>query len=170
MGIMLLTLAIKAYFYNIWFTSFIFAAVLVVTLGKRFITLPRIGLVKFGKTRMMKQMKMMVALLIVFLLLLTLYYLSISGNEPNEIVGRLTIPAFIATIFVIIAIFLNYIRLGIYGLLYAFSEVLRGIYDKPVRNIAVLVIGIMALIIGLYVLMQFLKKYPFPPSEVANGL
>jgi hypothetical protein len=166
MGIMLLTLAIQAYFYNIWFTSFIFAAVLVVVLGKRFITLPRIGLVKFGKTRMMKQMKMMIALLIVFLVLLTLYYLPKYGYEPHEIVGRLAIPAFIATIFVIIAIFLNYIRLGIYGLLFAFSEILRGVYDKPVRNIAVLVIGLMALIVGFYVLFQFLKRYPLPGKEV----
>ncbi|UCE37099.1 MAG: hypothetical protein JSW00_16670 [Thermoplasmata archaeon] len=165
MGIMLLTLAIQAYFYNIWFTSFIFVAVLVVTLGKRFITLPRIGLVKFGKTRMMKQMKMMIALLIVFLVVLTLYYLSIFGNKPHEIVGRLVIPAFIASIFVIVAYFLNYIRLGIYGLLYAFSEILRGVYDKPIRNIAILVIGMIALIVGLYVLIQFLKKYPLPGKE-----
>ena len=166
-GIMLLTLAIQAYFYNIWFTSLIFVAVLVVTLGKRFITLPRIGLVKFGKTRMMKQMKMMIALLIVFLAVLTLYYLSVLGNKPHEIVSRLAIPALIASIFVIVAFFLNYIRLGIYGLLYAFSEILRGVYDKPIRNIAVLIIGIIALIIGLYVLLQFLKKYPLPDKEVS---
>jgi len=166
-GIMLLTLAIQAYFYNIWFTSLIFVAVLVVTLGKRFITLPRIGLVKFGKTRMMKQMKMMIALLIVFLAVLTLYYLSVLGNKPHEIVGRLAIPALIASIFVIVAFFLNYIRLGIYGLLYAFSEILRGVYDKPIRNIAILIIGIIALIIGLYVLLQFLKKYPLPDKEVS---
>ena len=165
MGIMLLTLAIQAYFYNIWFTSFIFVAVLVVTLGKIFITFPRIGMVEFGEKRMIRQMKMMIALLIVFLVVLTLYYLSVLGNEPHEIVGRLAIPALIATIFVIIAFFLNYMRLGIYGLLYAFSEILRGIYDKPIRNIAILVIGIMALIIGLYVLLQFLKKYPLPEKE-----
>jgi hypothetical protein len=114
---------------------------------------------------MMKQMKMMIALLIVFLVMLTLYYLSVFGNEPHEIVGRLFIPAFIASIFVIVAFFLNYIRLGIYGLLYAFSEILRGIYDKPIRNIAILVIGMMALIIGLYVLLQFLKNYPLPEKE-----
>jgi hypothetical protein len=166
MGIMLLTLAIQAYFYNIWFTSFIFVAVLVVTLGKRFITLPRIGLVKFGKARMMKQMKMMIALLIVFLAVFALYYLSVIGNKPHEIVSRLAIPAIIASIFVIVAFFLNYIRLGIYGLLYAFSEILRGVYDKPIRNIAVLIIGIIALTIGLYVLLQFLKKYPLPEKEV----
>jgi hypothetical protein len=167
MGIMLLTLAIQAYFYNIWFTSLIFVAVLVVTLGKRFITLPRIGLVKFGKTRMMKQMKMMIALLIVFLAVLTLYYLSVLGNKPHEIVGRLAIPALIASIFVIVAFFLNYIRLGIYGLLYAFSEILRGVYDKPIRNIAILIIGIIALTIGIYVLLKFIKKYPLPEKEVS---
>lgn len=168
MGIMLLTLTIQAYFYNIWFTSFIFIAVIFVTLGKRFITFPRIGLVKFGKTRMMKQMKMLIALLIVFLVMLALYYLSVLGKNPNEIVVRWSIPAFIASIFVIVAFFLNYIRLGIYGLLYAFSEILRGLYDRPVRNIAVLVIGMMALIIGLYVLSQFLKKYPLPEKEVGS--
>jgi hypothetical protein len=167
MGIMLLTLAIQAYFYNIWFTSLIFVAVLVVTLGKRFITLPRIGLVEFGKTRIMKQMKMMIALLIVFLAVLTLYYLSVLGNKPHEIVGRLAIPALIASIFVIVAFFLNYIRLGIYGLLYAFSEILRGVYDKPIRNIAILIIGIIALTIGIYVLLKFIKKYPLPEKEVS---
>lgn len=167
MGIMLLTLAIQAYFYNIWFTSFIFVAVLVVTLGKRFITLPRIGLVEFGKTRIMKQMKMMIALLIVFLAVLTLYYLSVLGNKPHETVSRLAIPALIASIFVIVAFFLNYIRLGIYGLLYAFSEILRGVYDKPIRNIAVLIIGIIALTIGIYVLLKFIKKYPLPEKEVS---
>ncbi len=167
MGIMLLTLAIQAYFYNIWSTFFIFVAVLVVTLGKRFITFPRIGLVEFGKTRIMKQMKMMIALLIVFLAVLTLYYLSVLGNKPHEIVSRLAIPALIASIFVIVAFFLNYIRLGIYGLLYAFSEILRGVYDKPIRNIAVLIIGIIALTIGIYVLLKFIKKYPLPEKEVS---
>jgi hypothetical protein len=165
MGITLLTLAIQAYFYNIWFTSFIFIAVLVVTLGKKFITFPRIGLVNFGKSRMMKQMKMMIGLLIVFLIMVTLYYLSIFGNKPNEIAGRLVIPAFIASIFVIISFFLNYLRIGIYGLLFAFSEILRGVYGRPIRNIAILVIGITALLIGLYVLSQFLKKYPLPGKE-----
>jgi hypothetical protein len=170
MGIMLLTLAIQAYYYNIWFTSFIFVSVLVVTLGKRYITQPRIGLVKFGKARLMKQMKMMIALLIVFLLLLSLFYLSQFGSGFLENIDRLVFPAIIASIFIVIAVFLNYSRLGIYGLLFAFSEVLRGVYGRPVRNIAVLIIGIMALIIGLYVLYQFLKKYPLPGNEVANGL
>jgi len=164
-GIMLLTLAVQAYFYNIWFTSFLFVGILVVTLGKLFITTPRIGLVNFGHKRMMKQMKMMIVLLIVFCAMLALYYLILSGNESIEIVGHFAIPAFIATVFVIIAFFLNYIRLGIYGLLFAFTEILRGVYDRPVRNIAVLVIGILALIVGFYVLWRFLKKYPLPEKE-----
>jgi succinate dehydrogenase hydrophobic anchor subunit len=166
MGIMLLTLAIQAYFYNIWFTSFIFIGILVVTLGKIFITTPRIGLVEFGNKRMKRQLMMMIALLMVFLVMLSLYYLSQSGNGPAEIVNRIAFPAFIAAIFVIVAYYLNYPRLGIYGMLFAFTEVLRGLYDRPVRNVAVLAVGLLALTVGFYVLLTFIKKYPLPEKEV----
>ncbi len=162
MGIMLLTLAIQAYFYNIWFTSFIFIGILFVTLGKLYITTPRIGLVIFGNRRIMKQMKMMMALLIVFLAMLSLFYISKSGNNAIGVGEFVAFPALIATIFVIIALSLDYTRLGIYGMLFAFTEVLRNLYDRPVRNIAVLAIGILALTVGIYVLLTFIKKYPLP--------
>ncbi|UCE74816.1 MAG: hypothetical protein JSV56_03700 [Methanomassiliicoccales archaeon] len=165
MGIMLLTLVIQAYFYNIWFTSFIFVGVLVVTLGKIFITKPRIGLVEFGNKRIKRLLMMMIALLFVFLMMLLLFYVSSSENISIEFADRIAFPAFIATIFVIVAFYLDYTRLGIYGMLFAFTEVLRGLYDRPVRNIAVLALGILALTVGIYVLLTFIKTYPLPDKE-----
>lgn len=98
----------------------------------------------------------------VFLLMLSLYHLSISGNESAADVQRIAFPAFIATIFVIIALFLNYVRLGIYGLLFASTEVLRGVYGASVRDIAVTILGIFTLIVGFYIFIRFIKKYPLP--------
>ena len=164
-GIMLCTLAVQAFYYNIWFTSFIFVGILVVTLGKILITTPRIGLVSFGNRRMSKQLIMMLGLLIVFLLMLSLYYLSASGNESAETVQRIAFPAFIATIFVIVAFFLDYVRLGIYGVLFASTEVLREVYGESVRDIAITVLGIFTLMVGFYIFIRFIKKYPLPEKE-----
>ena len=65
-------------------------------------------------------------------------------------------------IFGILAHYLDFRRLYAYGLFFASSEVLWGLFGNLVGSVAFSVSGSLALLIGLVVLVRFLRKNPLP--------
>lgn len=137
-------------------------------IGKRQITTPRIGLVKFGPARIMKRLKLL--LIICFGIILTFVLLPINFiDQLPEIVGSLTVAVFIVIMFSSMAYYLNYYILVIYGIMFAVSELLWGIYGIPIGPLTMLIFGCIILIVGIISFSQFLRKYPLPTKEVASG-
>lgn len=167
MGLMMLTMGIRALTDNVWFTLMIFAAVLVGPLGKKFITIPRIGLVKFGPARKVKQKKLVAVLIISVLAITALLLLLHSGLALSKTLISPIMAIWIAVVFSLLAYFLDFGRLYAYGLLFATSEVLWGLFGKPIGPIAHTVFGTVILLIGLAYFIRFLRKYPLP-EEVSN--
>ena len=151
-------------------------AYVVLFAGKKYITVPRIGFVKFNSKRKTKKMKatIVVAISVIFgsiVLLLTLTNtLPVKGNIPF---GALAFGINAIIVFSFIAYFLDFTRLYLYGLFFALSialvELSRSYVGFTYDNIVGFgTFGGITTIIGIAYLIQFLRKYPSPQDEKAN--
>ncbi|UCC21256.1 MAG: hypothetical protein JSV62_08260 [Promethearchaeota archaeon] len=145
-------------------------AFLIFYLGKKYITVPRIGDVKFGPKRTSKLLKLRIFLSIVFILNVVLFTLPLTGIlnyadiQPLLITlilgfGVFTIP------FCIVAYFLDFTRLYYYalsiGLGLFLTDLLTPIIGFPFDIIIIFsLLGGIIVIIGLVYFICFLRKYP----------
>ncbi|MFX1418227.1 MAG: hypothetical protein ACFE9N_04815 [Promethearchaeota archaeon] len=151
--------------------SIVFCAIafLIFYLGKKYITVPRIGYVKFGAKRTSKLLKLKIFLFVVFILNIVLFILPLSGIlnyadiQPLLITlilgfGVFTIP------FCIVAYFLDFTRLYYYalsiGLGLFLADLLTPIIGVPLDIIIVFSpLGGVIVFIGLVYFISFLRKY-----------
>jgi len=152
------------------------AAGLVLILGKRYISTPRIGFVKFGQIRKKRNRLLAVFLginvgltIIIFIFtLLGMFQMSLPGYMVMLFIGLL----FITTPFSFIAYFIQLKRIYLYALLGGFglffSELLNPILGAPYNNIIVFVpYGGIIILFGSIILIHFIRKYPLGKEEVA---
>ncbi|MFX1571798.1 MAG: hypothetical protein ACFFB0_03540 [Promethearchaeota archaeon] len=158
-------------------------ALLIFFFGKKYITVPRIGFVKFGPKRKAKQKKLRLFLFIVFIINIILIILPITGISSHIQIeqyilslligfGAFTLP------FCVVAYFLDFTRLYYYafsiGLGFFLTELLASTFGGPF-NMSLIFCGIggIILIIGLIYFIRFLKQNPLPKDipkqEVADG-
>jgi len=169
LGAMLLIGGIRSVTDYVWYTLLILPLILVLPLGKRLITTPRLGHVKFGPSRKARQRKAVVALIISVVAIFALLLLSNSGLAlPPRMLISPMMAVWIAVIFGVLAYFLDFKRLYAYGLLYGMSEVIWGQFGKPVGPVAQTIIGIAILAIGLVVFVRFLRRYPLPAKGASD--
>lgn len=145
-------------------------AILIITLGKRYIIKPRIGQVKFGKERKKRKKWLMLVLLLNVIFSIIIFILSITGNLDQIFVPGLftplaiglmglTVPLSLVSYYLQVPRFYIYSLLGGFG--FFFSELLYPFLGEP-WDIVVSYgsIGCMILIIGLVIFIKFLYKYP----------
>ena len=160
-GITFITSAVRSLTDNVWFTLGMLVAVLINIAGKRLITIPRMGRVKFGPRRQKKQLKIGVMILISLLVIFVL----------GTFMANITFPVmavWLAVFFGLLAYLMDFSRLFAYGLVFATSEVIWSIYGETYGPIANLIFGVIILLVGLSVLTRFLKKYPKPVEGVSS--
>jgi hypothetical protein len=151
-------------------------AFLIFFLGKKFITVPRIGYVKFGKVR--KKRNKILSIFIGFMVMFTvitfiftllgLFQLSLPGYLVMLLIGLV----FITVPFSTLAFFIQLNRLYIYAFLGGLglfgSELLSGILYPTLADFIVFgIIGGMITLTGFVILAKFLKKYPKSKKEVS---
>jgi hypothetical protein len=145
-------------------------AFLLFYLGKKYITVPRMGFVTFGTKRKSKQQKLKIFLFAFFILNITLFVLPLTGIlnyvqfEPLLLSLILGICMFTLP-FCIIAYFLDFTRLYIYAFLtgigFFLIDLLNPIFGSPIDIFLTFGIsGGIIVAIGLYLFIRFLKKYP----------
>ena len=142
-----------------------FLGILIVYLGKRHITTPRLGTVKFATERKRKIRKLHI---ITFIFVALTFYLAVSAMTANlnrNLPVSFLIPLFLFSFFAIAAWYKDYPRLYIIGFFYAISEVIYVFLENKgiVMGRGLLaygVPGLMILIMGILSLFKFLKKYP----------
>ncbi|MFX0000952.1 MAG: hypothetical protein ACFE9Q_13375 [Candidatus Hodarchaeota archaeon] len=152
-------------------------ALLIFILGKKYITIPRVGYVKFGPKRKSKQLKLKIFLICVFLVNLILFTLRLTDLIDYNQIQPFLITLFLgfgifAIPFCVMAYFLDFTRLYFYafsaGLGFFFVDLLNPIVGNPLGLIITFgVIGGIIIIIGLYYFIHFLKKYPLSKEEVS---
>ena len=161
MGVMLL------YYLFIW--GFFWVA-------KKYITTPRIGLVKFGKGRKRKMIKVRVILSLSVLLGVLLFFatkyrlLGFMGGVPLVI---WIFSVNLLLVFGLGAYFLDYTRLYAYTVFLVLSFPLgmaladREIISHP--TLPFLIPSGMMLLVGLYLFIRFLVDYPLPKDPLFSG-
>jgi hypothetical protein len=82
----------------------------------------------------------------------------------------LFVAMLLALVLGMLAYFLDYWPLFLYGLMMATTEIIWGIYGIPTGPIIEIVFGGTALFIGLTMMIRFLRKYSLPKEEMVNGL
>ena len=145
-------------------------AVLFLILGKKFITIPRIGFVKFGAKRKKMKKRLLAFLIFNMFLAFLLLFVNISGFFAALNIGGLIEPLVVGLLLItvplsILAYFLELYRLYMYAILFGLgffiSELLYPLVGSPLdfflsQGIA----GIAVFSIGFAYLVQFLRKYP----------
>ncbi|UCD99528.1 MAG: hypothetical protein JSV42_02015 [Chloroflexota bacterium] len=134
--------------------------------GKRFITVPRAGVIKPG-LKMERRMRNLTILLLVLGLLALVGILmsrilgsSFSADHPLGILGLV-----IASGVCLLAYLLNTVRLYAYAVIlfiaFVGGEILAGtITTFDAFAISVIIAGVVILLSGLFILIRFLRRYP----------
>jgi len=145
--------------------------------GKKFITTPRMGLVKFGPQRKAKLKKTRAVLFLSVLLGVIMFVLRAMWNIEWAV--RIPIPAYVWAVQAIVvfglgAYFLDVSRFYAYGMLYAMplpvgivllqNTGLPGLMFLPFG-----VSGGIMVIIGVVLFIRFLRDYPIPAEAVSDG-
>ena len=146
--------------------------------GKKLITVPRMGLVKFGPKRKRKLTKVKVVLLISVLMGAVLFVVTLFSmhNRPEWLNPALVLGAAwvvnCIVVFSLGAYFLDLPRLYAYGLLFAIPVptdiLLHKLTDLDLTFIAFGVSALVILVIGTVMFVRFLRDYPLPTKEVSN--
>ena len=167
-GALLLIGGVRSLINNVWYVGTLYillllVSILILPIGKKLLTIPRLGLVKFGHARKIRQSKLIAVLAISVLATFALLMLPKSGIAlpPNMLISPI-MAGWIAVLFGVLAYYLDFWRLFAYGLLFAISEILWGLFGGYIGAMAQAILGIAVLLIGLFVLARFLRKYPKP--------
>ena len=152
-------------------------ALFIFMFGKKYITQPRMGIVKFGKIRKkrFKFLALFIALMVVLTLttfiftLLGMFQLQLPGFLIMLLIGLL----FITLPFSVLAYFLQLKRLYLYAILGGFglfiSELLFPIIGAPYHELLTFGgVGLVITITGLTIFLKFLQKYSLKEDEGVN--
>ena len=184
LGLLLLAMAVWALLSDVGFSEswgmaiFIgleVLAMLVLWIGKKLITVPRMGRVKFGPKRKAKLSWVRVILFISVLVGAGVFVAAsaMRGNRPGWLNAAFFAPAAwvvnAIVVFSLGAYFLDFKRLYLIGVMYALAVPLdilfRQFSDIDLSFIAFGIPAMVILIIGLVVFVRFLRDYPLLPEE-----
>lgn len=181
-GIFLITMGLsvmleKTYPLADWWIAILMAPfILAFVLCKKFITIPRMGMVRFSEKRIAK-IKKTVGILFVFLFLgIVVFILFSIGIIPHRwIIKGIQIPPILwaaASIigFSLAAYSLDIKRYYFYGILFAiplpFHVFLK--YNPKFSHMSLIMFfisGVIIVVIGILLLLRFLRDYPIPSEE-----
>lgn len=146
--------------------------------GKKFITLPRMGQVRFGAARKQRKITMTIILSVVVLIQVGVLGLTVLG-WANPQVGAMVksiLPAgdmmdlavavigslFVGPSMILVAYFIEFERGYYIAVLMAVAVFLMIYLNRPLYPI---LIGGLILVPGLVILVRFLRKYPLPSTD-----
>ena len=179
-GALLIFIAIAPILREILYPSYILFMVLppplILLLGKRFITVPRIGIAKFNQNRTKSRKKIGFLIAILFpitLVMVVLTYLGLYNIKVGGYIVPVGAGVFVIVLLSAIAYILDYPHFYIYavsiGLGLPLAALLKPIFGDPLHYIIGFGIsGTFILIYGIITLVKFIKKYPVPKAEISN--
>jgi hypothetical protein len=176
-GSLLVFIAIAPILREILYPSYIIFMILptslILVLGKRFITVPRIGIVKFNLNRTKSRNKIGLLIAILFPITLIMVVLTFLGLY-NIKVGGYIVPIgggmFALILLSLVACIMDYPHFYLYGISIGLglplASLLKPIFGEPLHYIISFGIsGTLILIYGIFTLIKFINKYPIPKEE-----
>ena len=166
----------------IWLMVIWMVANLLLWLGKWFITVPRMGQVRFGEIRRRKARTLAIILAAFVLVQVGIVLLpTLVGRNPelgeklNSVLKagsmeRLAVAAvgslFVGPSFIMIAYFADFLRGYYIAILMSLAVFLMILFNQPIYP---MILGGLILVPGLVLFVQFLRQYPIPPEEFHHG-
>jgi hypothetical protein len=172
--------------YSVWNNIIFLAGYGVISLifwaGKKFITLPRMGQVKFGPIRRQRGLHLAIALGVIVLINIGLVLLTALGwADPEQAASLNTLLLERGWMDIAVAL-IGSMLVGVSMILMAFfNDFPRGYYIAIMASLAVflmiwlnqpifpIILGFLILLPGVVLLVRFLSKYPLPQQEALNG-
>ncbi len=152
---------------------------LIIYLGKKYITTPRLGYVKFGQKRQFKRKRAILILVNAFLI--TMIILTAAFSQKIHVISdflgiktvywmAVFISLFIMAVFSMLATFLDFKRLFVIGALFAIGEPIYTILQELTNTrliglYAYGIPGLLLLIMGIFLLKKFIIEYHISKSE-----
>ena len=151
---------------------FILLLAIIPWLGKRYVTIPRLGAVEFGEKRKARKRYTALIGLGVIVVMLPLVVMMFAKGFPQNMTWQ-TVALVAAPVIAIGVFLLDYSRMYIYAALLLFSivasESLRVYFPMPLPGLVAFGVPGAAIIgYGFSLLLSFLKKYPRPAAEVTD--
>jgi hypothetical protein len=166
MGLLMLGMGITIAFESeILYGVVLAIAVLVVSVGRKLITEPRIGRVKFGMARKIKLGIIVVVLTISSLFGVGVFLAAYYGVDIPHYLMATIAGVWFFIVFSLMAYFMDFSRLFVYGLLLSASFAIALAYSDTIAIIAFFASAAISLPIGLVMLTRFLRRYPRLPRE-----
>ena len=151
---------------NLWFYLLVLAGVLAIILGKRWITLPRLGQINYSPQRKARQNVVRYVVLAVMIFTAVVYFMGITGAETSEIPIGWVFVVLVPGVFLLMAYMLDFKRLYGYAVLVAGFMVITELYGDPAAAWAQIVAGLVPLTVGIVLLVRFLRCYPVVDEEM----
>jgi len=157
--------------------SIILIGLIFFLIGKKYISQPRLGKVKFGRARMARKLKTLIILTVNFLVVLIIYLIGALNpqfrlNLPPYLYGLIIGLLFVTLPLSFVAYFLQFTRLYIIALLFGIGFFLDELFallliPEPFDSLLAFgMISIAIISIGIVVFIRFLQKYPLPKEEI----
>lgn len=150
---------------NLWFYLLIGAGVLILILGKRWITLPRLGQINYSTQRKVRTNVVRLVVLAVMILTVVVYFMGINGAETSDIPIGWVFVFMVPGVFLLMAYMMDFTRLYGYGLLVAGFMIVTELYGDPAAAWAQIAAGLVPSLIGVVLLARFLRRYPVVDEE-----
>jgi hypothetical protein len=156
--------------------SLVLVAALVLWLGKRHITIPRLGAVEFGPKRKARRRLFLLIAAAALFVMMPVAIMTFSKGLPIAAGEGLAVPlvvGLVAAPFLVVAAYvLDYPRLFIYALILCFgiphAQFLYEFVGTPFNSLISFGLpGAAVFIYGLTLLFKFMKKYPKPSPEAS---
>jgi len=137
--------------------------------AKRYVTVPRMGQVKFGQKRKARQRTLVVVAVAAVTLTLALMLVAMRGSSwlrDNHVLLSVGLGGMIALVFIAMAYLKDFPRLYVVGLLIGAAFTVTELLDNPAP---LLVVGAVLFVFGLAILARFVRQYPVPAAGVSPG-
>ncbi len=147
---------------SLWAYLLVAAGILLFIFGKRWITLPRLGEIKFGPERKARRQTLLILIMVAVAVTFVVLLLPVVGIATPGPKAGLLFVLLVPLILVIVAYFLDFKRLYVYAALAAIFMIVTEMVSLQMGAVAQIIAGGIALFAGLWYLVQFLRHYPLP--------
>ena len=153
---------------SLWAYLLVAAGLLLFIYGRKMITLPRLGEIKFGPRRKARRLVLLILIMVAVAMTFVILLLPVLGVTALGSNAGLLFAVIVPMIFVFMAYLMDFKRLYGYAVLVAIYILLTETVSLQAGAIAQVAAGLVAISIGSWHLFQFLRDYPLPEDEMMS--
>ncbi len=145
---------------SLWWYLLVAGGILVLILGKRWITLPRLGQIHFSAQRKARTNVVRAVALGAMIFTAVVLIAAIFGGQRTDFPAGWIFVFLVPGVFLLMAYMMDFKRLYGYAVLIAGFMILSETIGGPAASWAQIVAGIVPLVVGVSFLFRFLNEYP----------